>query len=597
MVPVVPQFWRSLFILSCFCCLLAVVGGRLHTLQIRQHADLIARAERQHTQTAVVPAVRGGIFDAEGRLLAHSVGTWDCYADPDWMEDRVGPTVHLARIIGCPRDELRAHFESGRNGRCLARDLSDEQAQAIADSGFAGIHLKRVFRRRYPLGDIAPHVLGFVLDDGHGGGGIELELDRQLAGTPGCQRIRTDARGRPCMPIGAVLEAARPGDQVQLTINARIQHLVQRALAEAVARHDPVSASALVLRPATGEILAMASWPTFSPADFATASPASFRNQTLAFVYEPGSTMKPLIAGAAVADGVARWEERIFCENGRWLCRIGRAARTLTDHSVSHGGHQWLTVVEGIAKSDNILTGKLGLRLGPERLRWWALHFGFGQPTGIDLPGESRGLMLPAGRWDRIGSCLSVPMGHEMAVTPLQLAMAHAAIANRGMWQPPRLIGRIVQRDPGSDRSRVVTPPTRLGARRLLTEADALRVQEAMIEVMRHGTGSEHRLVGWTCAGKTGTTEKLIEVGGRRDYSDRNHIGSFVGWAPANPARPAELLALVIIDDPRRNGHYGSQTAGPVVKRILEESLRYLGVPSDTTDTRIELTRREGGDD
>jgi cell division protein FtsI (penicillin-binding protein 3) len=326
------------------------------------------------------------------------------------MNDKLRATVELAAITGQDRKELRVHFQARTNGRLVAKDLDESQAEAVQALDLAGVHLRRSFKRRHPSGSLAPHVVGFVLADGRGGAGIEGRFEDLLSGSPGHERIMVDALGRPLMTFDTEYQAPVSGANVQLTIDAAVQREVETALAEAIEKHAPTSAAAIVIRPATGEVLAMASWPTFSVDDFSGADPSAFRNNVLAFVYESGSTMKPLIAGAAVADGQVRWDEKVFCENGRWTYRAGRARRTITDHSLKYGGHQWLTVSEGVAKSDNVLMAKLGIEMGPERLYEWVRHLGFGTVTGIDLAGENVGIMLPRHQWNHIGSCMSVPM-------------------------------------------------------------------------------------------------------------------------------------------------------------------------------------------
>ena len=238
----------------------------------------------------------------------------------------------------------------------------------------------------------------------------------------------------------------------------------------------------------------------------------------------------------------------------------------------------------GVAKSDNILQAKIGLQLGPERLYEWTRAFGFGARTGYDLGGEDSGIIRPKDKWDLINSCMSIPMGHELAVTPLQMVMAHAAVANRGLYHPPRLVKRIVRRDAGTGLVQELPVPNRGESRRILSAPAALGIQSAMNKTMTEGTGTRVQLDGYSSAGKTGTTEKLITIttaSGRtkKVYSDRNHIGSFVCWAPAEEGRQAALVALVVIDDPQENGHYGSQTAAPVVQDVLQFGLEYLNVP------------------
>lgn len=584
-VPVVAQPWRIALTILVFTGLFAVVVLRLYQLQIEAGDHLAERGVAQRLRKLEIKAARGNLYDASGVPLAVSDGRWTLYADPGYMDDRLRATVELNRLLGIPRDELRKQFESRFNGRKIAKGLDDEQAAAVralikppkgsGRSPLAGLSLNREFMRIYPEGRLAPHVLGFVLGDGDGGAGIEQQLNAQLRGVPGEETIAVDALGAPSV-IDQESRPARPGAQVQLTLDVLVQRELEKALEDAVVKHRPRNACGIVVRPATGEVVALASWPTFDPAALAELKPESLRNNVLSFVYEPGSTMKPLVAGAAVTDRLATWSELVFCENGRWTYRVGKAARTLTDHSLKYGGHQNLSLVQGIALSDNILMGKLGLRLGPERLHDWIVdRFGFGRRTGISIPGEDRGIVLAERKWTILGSCLSVPMGHEIAVTPLQMAMAHAAIANGGMWLPPRLVKRVWHEDGGV--ARELPLPELPAGRRMFEPDDAAQIQTAMAQVMEEGTGKGARLTGYTSAGKTGTSEKL--VGGR--YSKENHVGSFVCWAPASPGRRPEFLALVVVDDPSQGGHYGSETAAPVVQRVLQFALDQNRVPQD----------------
>jgi len=433
--------------------------------------------------------------------------------------------------------------------------------------------VRREFNRVYPEGNLAPHVVGFVLADSTGGAGVEQQFEKILVGTPGREILAVDALDNPVLDSSQSI-AARPGANIQLTIDATIQRMLERAMAEAVDRHKPNNVAGIVIRPSTGEIVAMASWPDFDARDLTKLDPAALRNNVLSFVYEPGSTMKPLVAGAAVHEGLATWSEQIFCENGRYTWRNGRNARTLTDHSVKTGGHQMLSLTMIIALSDNIGMAKLGLRLGPDRLYQWINSFGFGSRPGICLPGEDAGIVLPKARWTLRDSCISIPMGHEIAVTPLQMALAHAAIANGGTWLPPRLVKRLWRPEPDSGgdaswsyrgwSSRVACSPprTRPASRSHDPHHDRGHRQEGRPRRLHLRRQDRHH-------------EKLVNG----HYSDQHHIGSFVCWAPAEPGVQPELLCLVAIDDPRENGHYGSETAAPVVQKVLQASLEYLGVP------------------
>lgn len=572
-----PRIWRAALLLTVFVALFGVLGFRLHRLQIEEAASLRSMGERQRVRTWTLPASRGAVYDASGAPIVLSQSGWTLSADPSFMDDRLRATIELARIIpGVDRDALRRHFESGKNGRTLARGLSDDQAQQVRALKLVGLGLARESGRAWPGGPVAPHVVGFVNADGKGGGGLEQTLDARLAGVAGKETLQVDALGKPVLDASGETVPPVHGASVQLTIEVAIQRELEAALDEAGAKHRPLGAAGIVMRAATGEIVAMASWPTFDPTDRATFDPDALNNRAVQLVYEPGSTFKPLIAGAAEAEGLTRWNETIFCEHGRWTHRVGRAARTITDHSVKHGGHANLTVTEGIALSDNILMAKLGLRLGPELLYDWVQRLNFGRKLGLCLPGEGAGIVNPKPKWNQLGACMSVPMGHEIAVTPLQLVAAHAAIANQGVWMPPRLVRRIWQEGPAGARD-LPLPPDAGEAKRVFEAEDALQIEQAMTHTMTEGTGKRADLDGYVAAGKTGTTMKLVN--GR--YSDQSHVGSFVCWAPAQAGAPAQdkLVCLIAVDDATQNGHYGSEVAAPYVQRVLQFALENARVP------------------
>ncbi len=572
-----PRIWRVALLLAIFVSLFGVVGFRLHKLQVVERDSLAAMAEKQRVRSWTLPASRGSLYDASGAPIAVSQTGWTLTADPSHMDDRLRATIEIARIVPeADRDALRRHFESGKNGRTLARGLSDEQATAIRALKLGGLALTREAVRSWPGGAVAPHVVGFVNTDGKGGGGIEQTLDARLAGTPGKETLQVDALGKPVLDASGETVPPVHGANVQLTIDIPVQRELETALAEAGAKHKPLGAAGIVVRAATGEIVAMASWPTFDPLDRATFAPDALNNRAVQLVYEPGSTFKPLIAGAAEAEGLTSWNESIFCEHGRWTHRVGKAARTITDHSVTHGGHANLTVTQGIALSDNILMAKLGLRLGPERLYDWVKRLNFGHKLGVCLPGEGAGIVNPKHKWNQLGACMSVPMGHEIAVTPLQLAMAHAAIANRGQWLPPRVVKRIWREGPAGA-SELPLPPDAGEPKRVFADEDAAQIEQAMTHTMTEGTAKKADLDGYIAAGKTGTTMKLVD--GR--YSDQAHVGSFVCWAPAQAGAPVEdkLVVLIAVDDATQNGHYGSEVAAPYVQRVLQFALERARVP------------------
>lgn len=563
-VPVGRQTWRISLAMLGFAGLFLSVGARLHHLQVDEGEHLAQMGERQRSRTWTIPAARGNLYDREGSPLAVSDGTWTITADPAYMDDRLLATIELSRILGIDRDQLRREFENPRNGRTLAKHVDDDKAEKIKALKLTGIFCQRQFTRRYPEGPRAAHVLGYVHNDGKGGGGIEQVLNAIMAGKPGSEMVTVDAKGKPSI-TDRESTPPLPGAHIQLTLDLAMQRVVEEALAEQVAKSKPANAAAILLRPTTGEVLAMASWPSFDPAQLETLTSRTMRNNALTFVYEPGSTFKPLIAGAAVAERVTQWQERIYCERGVWTYRDGRAARTLHN---SHAGNESLSIIDGIAQSDNILMAKLGLRLGPDRLFQWVTRLGFGAKTGICLPGDEKGQVRPRSdrEWSPLGLCMSAPMGHGLAVTPLQLALAHASIANAGEWLPPRLVRRIYTLD---ERGREVEQavPALPPARRIYTALDAAQIQEAMTHTMSdtRGTGKNLQLDGYTCAGKTGTAEK---------YTGNKFVGSFVCWAPAEPGVRPELLCLVVMDEPSEGSYYGGSCAGPAVRSILQRCLQ-----------------------
>lgn len=580
-IPISRQPWRFGLAIAGFAGLFAWVGLRLYTLQVVQGEQLMQMGLKQTNRVWTLPAPRGGFTDANGMPLVESQGTWNVSCDPRYMEDRLTATVELSRLLGMPRETLRAQFETNRNGRNLAKGIDDRTADAIKALRLTGVYVHREFTRTYREGALAAHVLGFTQADGKGVAGLEAHFDSQLAGVAGKEILQIDALGKPVVS-GMESIPAKPGAHIQLTIDVVLQRELEKNLALAIEKHAPKRAAGIIIRPATGEILAMTSWPAFDPATRAGVDGEALRNNVTQLVYEPGSTFKPLIAGAAVHEKLTTFQESIFCEHGKWTYRDGRSVRTITDHSLKNGGHGNLTVTEGIAKSDNILMAKLGIRLGTERLANWVQNLGFGHKTSICLPGEESGIVPPRKRWTVLSECMSIPMGHNIAVTPLQLAMAHSAVANGGVWNPPRLVKRIYSVDPDGKQTDLPLPALE-PPRRMYEGVDAAAIQEAMTHTMDEGgTGSKLNIDGYLSAGKTGTAEKLVDG----HYSNEHHVGSFVCWAPADAGKRPELLALVVIDDASKGGHYGAETAGPVVQRVLQASLEHLKIPKDPARTK-----------
>lgn len=567
-VLIAPQPWRTGLTMMVFTALFALIGWRLHHLQVSQGDHLTELGERQRTRTWTLQAARGSLYDTDGAPLAISDGTWSVTCDPVYMDDRLRATVELSRILGIPRAELRTHFESPRNGRTLTKSLDDLHAEEIRHLNLAGIYVRREFTRRYPEGALAAHALGLLFADGKGASGVEQAFDQELAGTPGHETLMVDALGKPSL-TDAESNPAKPGAHVQLTISMPIQRILEEALLDQVGKCKPVSAAGVIIRPATGEILAMASWPTFDPVRVTARDQSAMRNNILTFPYEPGSTMKPLVVGAAVTEGLTSFSEMINCERGAWTYREGKAARTIHEKT---GGHGILSVTQGISLSDNILMAKLGVRMTPEQMKSWMQRFGFGRRTGVALLGEEAGILPRAAKWSRSQENMSLAIGHGIMVTPLQLAFAHAAVANGGLWLPPRIVKRIYA---VGEYELELSVPALAEPRRIFSPEVAAGIQEAMTHTLTDGTAKASELEGYTAAGKTGTAEKVIG----NSYSGTHNIGSFVCWAPAEPNVRPELLCLVVVDDPSIGKGFGSLVAAPVVQRVLQASLEYLRVP------------------
>lgn len=588
-LPAPSQPWRTSLTCCVFVGLFATLAGRLHHLQVEAADDLARLGERQRQPPGwQLPARRGSILASDGTPLVVSAGVWNLLADPSYMTDKLRATVALADLLAIPRAELRRQFESGRNGIILARNLDEAMKARVEALDIDHIYLRPTYQRQYLGGRQAAHVLGFVHADGAGGAGIEREFDHVLAGRDGFERYQRDARGRPLVGRSYERREPRPGARVVLTLRPTIQAELEAAIADAIAEHNPKGICGMVVRPVTGEVLAMASWPDFDPLDPAAVPQSHWRDLNIGFNYESGSTMKPLVAGAAVADGIADWQDRIDCENGSWRSPYRRKP-------VSSHPHGVLSVLDVIAKSDNVGMAKLFTGLasthGIERAHAWLERYGFGQKTGIRLPGEQYGILPRPERW-RMGTVITASFGHGLSVTPIQMLFGHAAVANEGVWMPPRLVDRIEAIDPQSAEIivRRVTPVAE--PRRVLSRAQANNIELAMARVMTEGTGTRLRLTGYSSAGKTGTTD--VRVDGQYLESGGPHIGSFVGWAPADPQRPAEVAALVLVNEPRtadgqparHPNYFGGRTGGPVVQRILQFACEDLALPPDRPEGR-----------
>ncbi|HKT47518.1 MAG TPA: penicillin-binding transpeptidase domain-containing protein [Candidatus Acidoferrales bacterium] len=542
---------------------MGLVFARLAYLQLFCHAEYMARAQRQQQRTVEITPKRGAIYDRNGNTLAMSVAVDSAFAVPSELGDNAALAARLiSGVLHIPRDVLEARFESDSTFVWIQRKLPPEKAEAIAALNLKGIYLQKENQRFYPKRDLAAHVLGFVDMDEKGLGGIEYELDSQIRGKTEKVVVMADARQR-WFDGGAAQRDS--GASVVLTLDTTIQYVAERELAAAIAKTHAIAGTAMVMNPNSGEILALANWPKFNPNAASDASPDSRMDRAVTALYEPGSTFKLITLAAAFDQNITKPSEIFDCENGR----VYIAGHRIRDHKP----FGLLTVSDILAQSSDVGAIKIALRLGAPKFYDYIRAFGFGALTGVDLPGESKGLLRRLENWTPI-SIGSISMGQEVGVTPIQLISAVSAIANGGMLYRPHVVEEVKRADaikvtPAEGPNGVPEP------RRVIRAETAATLRTLMEGVVLHGTGTLARLDGWTAAGKTGSAQKIDPATGR--YSRTQLIASFTGFAPIN--NPA-ITVLVSLDSPVGQ-HEGGQVAAPVFKRIAEQVLAYLNVPRD----------------
>ncbi|HEV2799500.1 MAG TPA: penicillin-binding protein [Pyrinomonadaceae bacterium] len=552
----------SLVVLLLVLWMLAI-GGRLVQLQIYQHDALSDRARRQQQQTAKTNALRGLILDRNGHELARSLDTDSFVADAtDEKFDARETAKKLSSVLGLEELKLRARLEAAQKSKLkfvwLARQVDAEQAAQIHALKLAGVRVEKEPKRYYPNGALAAHVLGYVGTEDEGQGGIELYQNAALGGTDGKTVTDHDARHK---VFNSFEVEAEPGQSIVLTIDQNIQYQAERAVAAAMEQTRAKSATAVVLEPRTGEILALVNAPTFDPNSARKISEEVRKNQALQNIYEPGSTFKVVAYSAAIEEKLARPDDLIDCQMGS----INLLGRTIRD---THA-YGTLTVTEALAKSSNVAAIKLGLRVGKERMYDYMRRYGFGERTGIELKGETRGIVREPKKWHP-SSMGSVAIGQEVGVTPIQMAAAFATIANDGVRVAPHLVREV------RDANGQVTQRTTPESHRVISTETARTLRPMLESVTVSGTAKLAQLDGYTAAGKTGTAQKIDPA--TRAYSKTKYVASFAGFAPIeNPA----VVIIVVIDEPA-GSYYGGTVAAPVFRAIAESVLPYLDVAPDT---------------
>ena len=530
--------------------------GRLAYLQFFRYSEYYSRAQHQQRLIVDVGASRAEIFDRNMNPLAMSVPVDSAFAVPSEISDPDMFARLIGKVLDVPAEEIVTRLAASHSFVWIARKIPPEKAQRITAMNLRGIYFQREGGRFYPKRELASHVLGYVDIDEKGLGGIEYSLDDNIRTKPGKMLIMADAHRR---WYDSADKAPDTGTSVVLTLDENIQYIAEKELAQAIQDTHAISGSVIIENPNSGELLAVANWPTFNP-NAAKDSPAESRtDRAVSTLYEPGSVFKIVTLSAAIDQGITRPDEIIDCQNGA----IYIAGHRIRDHKA----YGQLSVSQILAYSSDVGAIKVGLRLGAPKFYAYIRAFGFGQSTGVDLPGETRGMLRRLDNWTPV-SVGSISMGQEVGVTPLQMLGAVSAIANGGLIVRPHVVRALRH---GTQ----MTETPEVPARRVIRETTAATMRRMMEGVVLNGTGKLARLDGYTSAGKTGTAQKFdINTG---HYSAHNLIASFVGFAPINT--PAVTI-LVQLDSPA-GAHEGGQVAAPTFKRIAQQVLPYLNVPQD----------------
>jgi cell division protein FtsI (penicillin-binding protein 3) len=547
------------FVLVLFTAWVLGVEARIFYLQVLESEWLGRLAEQQQERTITVPAPRGDILDRHGALLAYSVDMDTIGAVPASAGAPEAAVAKLCSALGdCSKREaakLVERFRTNRTYALVRRKVPPEQAKRVRQLDLEWVVWSKEPRRFYPNVSLAAHLLGYVGLDDVGLGGLENAYDQRVKGRPGKLLVQRDVSGRAFS--SNVGQPAVPGAILELTVDRHLQYIAERELRAGVVENRAQGGSAIILDPKTGEILALANEPTFNPNVYWEADASRWRNRAIQDIYEPGSTFKMVTASAALETGTMRSDELIDTGNG--VIRVG--SRVVDEYE----GHRYgvLSLTDVMVKSSNVGAIKVGFRVGARNLDRYVRLFGFGTRLSRDFRGENAGLVWPLERSE--STLMSVSMGYEIGVTPLQMATAASAIANGGEMVEPRVLRAVIE----GNRRTAVQPRV---LRRVISPKTAAAMTAIMEQVVERGTAKAARVEGYTIAGKTGTAAKLVG----RYYSKSDYNASFVGFLPSRDPR---LTILVVIDTPRGRGYAGGVVAAPIFKRIAEASLRYLAIP------------------
>jgi cell division protein FtsI/penicillin-binding protein 2 len=571
---------RILVVLLLMVLSFSFVVLRLLYLQVYQRSALAGRAERQQERLMKIEPKRGTIYDRMGRELAVSVDVDSVYGVPSEVDDPRVLAQKLSRILREDPRALEQRLGGDKHFVWLSRKVEPGKTKKVRELGSREIGIRLESRRFYPNKTLAGPLLGFTSVDNEGLEGLEHTYDKTLRGVEGWVLAEKDAKRRTVFPGGPGFQykLPKPGNDIILTIDEVIQHIAEKELDATLVSSRAKGGVCIVMNPWTGEVLALSvrttsrERPAFNPNEPQRNKPAEWRNRAVTDAFEPGSIFKPILAAAALEERVVHPLERFDCSAGK----IQIADRVISD-AEKHGV---LTFTDVIAKSSNVGTIKVALRLGKERFSKYIVAFGFGSKTGADIPGEISGQLKDYRLWSGV-SIGSIAIGQEIGVTPMQMAAAYCVLANGGTLMKPYLVSQIVGRG-GGEGKKIIPQPVR----RAITQETCAKVNKMLQQAVETGTGQKARPAGYTAVGKTGTAQKIDHKTGL--YSKKEYVSSFAGFVPANSPK---LVVLVMVDTPEGN-IYGGSVAAPVFKAVAEQSLAYLQVPPDDVGGKMLLVTR-----
>jgi cell division protein FtsI/penicillin-binding protein 2 len=568
-----------LYALSGLLCLwLLTICLRLVYLQIFCYGDFERRAQRQQQRSFDLSAKRGVIYDRAGRELAMSIQVDSAFVVPSEAPDLPNTISLITRITKDDPRVVLADCRAHKTFCWVARKADAEVIERIRALNLQGIHYQKEPKRFYPKRELAAQILGYVGTDDQGLSGLERQFNQQLQGKPGKLMISVDARKR---WFASVEKEPEAGNSVVLTVDQNIQYIAERELERGMEETHAIAGTVIVENPRTGEILALTNRPTFNPNIRKEIRNEALKDRAVSDVYEPGSTFKMVTISAGLEEKITRPDEMFDCQMGSIVIN-GMRIRDSKPHGV-------LSVADILAESSDVGAIKVALRLGDERFYKYIRAFGFGEQTGIELPGETRGLTKPVERWSKV-SIGAISMGQEIGISPLQLISLISTIANDGVHVPPRIVAGTLSPQTASQNTPQTIAFQPAEGTRVISSLTAAEMRQMLQGVVLHGTGRRAILEGYSSGGKTGTAQKVDPATGL--YSKTKYVASFAGFAPINDPQ----IAVVVILDSAVGLHQGGQVSAPVFQRIMQQVLEYMHVPHDVQlppNRQVLLARRD----